>query len=169
MPRVDVTVWHMELGVHAEFQPSVRQRSYALAQVTAPSPEFFRFLYVSVGSGYHWTDRLPWSLDEWAARLADPSVEVWVAWADGAPLGYLELQRRTDGVVEICYFGLLPHAVGAGQGGVLLSDAVERAWALGATRVYLNSCSLDHPAAMANYRARGFRVVREEVKPREIA
>ena len=168
MPRVDVTVWHLEL-TPADFRPSARQASYAMVRLTAPSPEFLRFLYAAVGSGYHWTDRLPWALEEWAGRLADPSVEVWVAWAGGAPVGYVELGRRDAGVVEICYFGLLPHAVGNGQGGPLLSDAVARAWAMGASRVYLNSCSLDHPAAMVNYRARGFHVVREEVKTREIA
>jgi GNAT superfamily N-acetyltransferase len=70
--------------------------------------------------------------------------------------------------VELVYFGLLPHAVGQGHGGPLLTAAVSRAWALGAERVYVNSCSLDHPTAMANYAARGFKVFREEVKTKDI-
>jgi GNAT superfamily N-acetyltransferase len=70
--------------------------------------------------------------------------------------------------VEIAYFGLLPHAVGTGQGGALLSAAVERAWEMGASRVYVNTCTLDHPRALENYQKRGFRLFREETRTRSI-
>jgi GNAT superfamily N-acetyltransferase len=140
-----------------------------LARLTAPTPEFLRFLYAAVGEPYHWTDRLVWTPPQWAERLADPAVEVWVAWDGGAPAGYFELCHQPDGTVELAYFGLLPHAVGQGQGGPLLSAAVSRAWEMGAERVYVNSCSLDHPSAMANYAARGFHVFREEVKEKDVA
>jgi GNAT superfamily N-acetyltransferase len=60
---------------------------------------------------------------------------------------------------------LLPHAVGTGQGGALLTGAIERAWAMGASRVYVNTCSLDHPAALSNYQKRGFQLVRVVERP----
>ena len=54
------------------------------------------------------------------------------------------------------------------MGGALLSDAVRTAWTLGARRVWLHTCSLDHPAALGNYQARGFRLFDTEVKLEEL-
>ena len=51
---------------------------------------------------------------------------------------------------------------GRGLGGALLTEAVERAWAAGAARVWLHTCTFDHPAAIPNYLARGFTVFRTE-------
>jgi GNAT superfamily N-acetyltransferase len=64
--------------------------------------------------------------------------------------------------VEIAYFGLLPEFMGRGWGKYLLSEAARQAWRAGATRVWLHTCTLDHPAALPNYLRRGFRPVREE-------
>jgi ribosomal protein S18 acetylase RimI-like enzyme len=89
-------------------------------------------------------------------------VETWVAWTEGTPAGYYELDAGPRGDVEILYFGLLPAFIGRGWGGHLLTHAIRRAWALGAGRVILNTCSLDHPAALAAYQARGFVVERVE-------
>lgn len=65
--------------------------------------------------------------------------------------------------VEIAYFGLLPQFIGKGFGGHLLTRAVEQAWAMGARRVWVHTCTLDGPAALANYQARGFRIYKEVV------
>lgn len=160
-----VTVWHLEMNDRAAFVPSGQVARYRLERVTAPAPAFLRFLYLATGSDWHWIDRLPWTDEQWLARQGDPDAEVWVAYHGGAPMGYYELARHADGVtVEIVYFGLLPHAVGRGQGGAMLTDAVRRAWEMGAARVYVNTCSLDHPAARGNYERRGFVVFREEVR-----
>jgi len=154
-----VTVWHLELLEAAAFERSATPLRFRLARVTAPSAAFLRFLYVATGSDWRWTDRLPWTDEQWLARQADPAVEFWVATDAGAPAGYFELARHNDGrTVELAYFGLLPHAVGKGQGGAMLTAAVDRAWAMGARRVYVNTCSLDHPRALENYKGRGFKV-----------
>ena len=56
----------------------------------------------------------------------------------------------------MAYFGLAPGSIGRGMGKHLLSCAVRDAWALGPSRVWLHTCTLDHPNALPNYRARGF-------------
>ena len=61
-----------------------------------------------------------------------------------------------DDSVEVAYFGLVPEALGRGLGKHLLSCAVRDAWALGPARVWLHTCTLDHPNALPNYVARGF-------------
>ena len=40
--------------------------------------------------------------------------------------------------------------------------AVRDAWAMAPTRVWLHTCTLDHPNAVPNYRARGFVPYRTE-------
>ena len=79
----------------------------------------------------------------------------------GARAGYYELD--VDGAdVEIAYLGLRPAFHGEGLGGALLEHALRRGFELGG-RVWLHTCTLDGPYALANYRARGlvpFRVER---------
>ena len=89
-------------------------------------------------------------------------MSLWLLSVGGAPGGYFELRREVDGAVEIAYFGLLKEFTGRGFGAYLLTEAAERAWALGATRVWLHTSTLDHPAALPNYLKRGFQVFRTE-------
>ncbi len=163
MPVRDVTIWHLVLASPEDFRPR-RSASPGLdfVRVREPSPELNRFLYTAVGGAYFWVDRLPWDRATWARRLAQPELETWLLTEHGVPAGYCELERLADGRIEIAIFGLLPWAVGRGWGAHLLTCAVERAWAMGTPAVYLNTCSLDHPAARGNYEARGFVVERVE-------
>jgi GNAT superfamily N-acetyltransferase len=85
-----------------------------------------------------------------------------------APAGYFELKRWADDSVEIAYFGLLPDYIGRGWGKYLLTEAVRAAWSENPVRVWLHTCTLDHPAALPNYLQRGFQPVREEVYSAEI-
>jgi GNAT superfamily N-acetyltransferase len=131
-------------------------------RIEGAPPSLWRYLYTEVGRDYHWTDRLAWTDEQVAAYLADPALELWILRSAGQIAGYFELRNHPDGAVEIAYFGLLPRYVGKGLGKFLLTRAVERAWARGATRVWLHTSSLDHPSALPNYLARGFSVWKQE-------
>ena len=87
---------------------------------------------------------------------------MWIAYSRGTPVGYFELENHGDGSVQIVCLGLLPQFIGQGLGGHLVTAAVERAWSVGASRVWLDTATDDHPAALPNYLHRGFRVYREE-------
>ena len=123
---------------------------------------FYRYLYREVGRPWHWIDRLPWSDEHIRAHVASPGIEIWLLTHDTVPAGFAELERATDGSVEIVYFGLLPDFIGRRAGRPFLEAIVGRAWDGGTTRVWLHTCTLDHPRALTNYLAGGFRVVREE-------
>jgi GNAT superfamily N-acetyltransferase len=125
-------------------------------------PELNRFFYTAVGGDWYWIDRLGWTYRDWLDYLGAPAVETWVLYVKGVPAGYFELDARS-GDPEIAYFGLLPGFIGRGLGGHMLTAAVERAWEMGGRRVWVHTCTLDHPAALPGYQARGFRVYREEV------
>src|SRR5438105_4143830 len=126
------------------------------------SIELFRFLYVEVGKNYHWVDRLRWTDEQISAYLKQPEISLWLMSYDEAPAGYFELRKCEDGSTEIAYFGLLPEFIGRGFGKHLLTCAAEQAWADGANRVWLHTCTLDDPAAMPNYLKRGFRPYKTE-------
>jgi MOSC domain-containing protein YiiM/ribosomal protein S18 acetylase RimI-like enzyme len=67
-----------------------------------------------------------------------------------------------DRSVEIAYLGLMPEFIGQGLGKYLLSQAIAKAWELQPQRIWLHTCSLDHPHALANYLDRGFQVFKED-------
>jgi GNAT superfamily N-acetyltransferase len=168
MPAFDLTIYYLEMPSPEELRPSrTAVEDLEIRQARIPSPELSRFLYTAVGGDWFWIDRLEWTYDQWLAYLSRPEVETWVAWVAGTPAGYFELEKRPEGNVEVMYFGLIPRFIGRGLGGVLLTAAVERAWAMGGSRVTVNTCSLDGPAALPGYQARGFRVVREEALRKE--
>lgn len=174
------TTW-LELPPEAPLLTPARPRpAYELRQA-AVSPEFCRFLYTAVGYRWNWTRRLPWSYAKWEARLRRAGVETWVAWVEGAPGGYFELTAGGTGGtggaaagegedgVEISQFGVVPRCFGRGLGGHLLCDAVRRARELGGGgRVWLHTCTVDHPHALPNYKARGFRPFREAQEYEEV-
>jgi ribosomal protein S18 acetylase RimI-like enzyme len=158
-----VIVRYLEMKSRAELQARrVARADVAFVRVEPPWPELNRFFYAGVGNAHYWVDRLPWTRDQWMTHLSRPELETWVLSAAGLPAGYVELERQSAGNVEIVYFGLLARFAGQGLGAHLLTCAVERAWAMSAARVWLHTCSLDHPAALPNYLARGFREYRVE-------
>ena len=161
MTSVQVTTWYLQmtdpgqLAAAPEPDPDLEVR-----QAELPSPELSRMLYTGVGSDWYWTDRLGWSWERWHAWLARPEVETWVAWVRGSPAGYAELELQGD-AVELVSFGLLPGFIGRGLGTRLLDAALRRAWALGPKRVWVHTCSLDGPAALRTYQARGLEIYDE--------
>lgn len=160
---VTATRTYLELRSLSELKPAPEPREgVRVDRVGTCAPAFWRNLYEEVGRAHHWVDRLAWSDDTIRAYLEDPAVSLWVLSVDGAVAGYFELKRDDEGDVEIAYFGLLPAFVGQGLGGHMLTAAVHRAWELRPARVWLHTCSLDHPAALGNYRSRGFTPFRTE-------
>ena len=158
-----VIIYHLEMTDPANLRPSHRDHpDIKVQRAEVPSPEFNRFLYSAVGGHWHWHERLSWSYDRWMQWLDRPEQETWVAYVRGTPAGYIDLERQPEGNVEIAYFGLLPQFIGRGIGGYLLHFGIQRGWDMGASRVWVHTCSLDHPSALRNYQARGLRLFKEE-------
>lgn len=139
-----------------------------IERAEVPCPELNRFLYTAVGGPWYWTERLSWSYDRWLDYLDRVEHETWIGYLQGNPAGYIELEAQEDGNVEIAYFGLLPQFIGRGFGGHLLTQGIERAWEMGAKRVWVHTCTLDGPNALSNYLSRGLRIYREETEMEEL-
>jgi GNAT superfamily N-acetyltransferase len=123
-----------------------------------------RSMYLLVGEQWAWIDKLRWSDQEWKRYAADEQRRTFVASWRGTTAGYYELRRDDTQAVEVAYFGLTPDFIGRGLGGALLTDALTRAWAWDAQRVWLQTCTLDHPAALKNYLARGMQVYERKTR-----
>jgi GNAT superfamily N-acetyltransferase len=163
MARVRVVRTYLELrAADALRGVSLDDPTLRLIPLAPNDVALFRQLYRDVGDAHSWHDRNVVSDDELRSHFESPDVAVWVLFQDVTPAGFFELRRHTDGSVEIVYFGLTAAFVGRGLGKHLLSRAVECAWAFGANRVWLHTCTLDAPAALPNYLARGFEPYRTE-------
>lgn len=158
-----VTTYYLEMTDPQELRPKQSDNpNLVIQQVAIPLPEFNRFFYTAVGGEWYWLDRRNWSYRQWAEWVDRPELQTWVAYLSGTPVGYFELEMQADYSVELAYFGLLPQFVGQGLGGHLLTRAIEQGWAMGARRVWVHTCTLDHASALANYQARGFRLYNEK-------
>jgi GNAT superfamily N-acetyltransferase len=128
----------------------------ALLHAERPTVSFYRYLYDTVGEPWIWWDRRKLSDAALAAIVQDPKVEVYVLYLDGVPAGYAELDRRIEGEIELAYFGLIPDFIGKGLGPYLLDWAIEAAWRYEPRRVWVHTCTLDHPKALSTYQRAGF-------------
>lgn len=162
MPTVRVHRTYLQLPSADALRPGRAVPGATWERHAACTPAEYRRLYREVGEQWHWLDRASWSDEQLARHLARPEIGVWVLRADDEPAGWVELERHPDGATEIVYFGLRPDFVGRGLGAEMLARAVRTAFAEGATRVWLHTCSLDSPMALPNYLARGFVPYREE-------
>lgn len=171
---VDVITWSLEQTSPSDLASAkAPDDDVRIVRAEVPSPEFSRFLYTAVGGDVRWTDRPGLTYAQWQEIVDRPGAETWVAYVDGTPAGYVELDPQADGVVEIMYFGLVPAFRGRRIGGHLLSRGTERAWDLAGRwpgrqatrRVWVHTCSLDGPHALANYERRGYRLFDTTVGP----
>jgi ribosomal protein S18 acetylase RimI-like enzyme len=161
--RVSVRRTHLELRTRGDLRPARAPAEQLELRLRRPIPpaEYLE-LYQLVGGPWLWRDRLAWSTPDLERYLESPDVHVWVARLRDESAGYFELRRHLDRTVEVMYFGLAPAFIGRGVGGWLLTRAAEEAFALDASRIVLNTCTLDAPQALPNYLARGFTIVRED-------
>jgi GNAT superfamily N-acetyltransferase len=130
-----------------------------IGRVEVPDGAVCRWFYESVGRDYRWTDRLGWSDAQWEWWAS--GVELWVATVRGERAGYFELRVEDGAGVQVAHFGLLEAFHGRGLGGWLLTVALRRAQEIG-DPVWLHTCTLDGPAALPNYLARGMVPYRTE-------
>ncbi len=160
---IDVERTYLEMTSPAALRvPPAPSEEMRVEHAVACTVSFFRYLYAEVGRDYRWTDRLGWTDEQVRAHLASPGVSIHVASLGGTPAGYFELAKHADGSCEIAYFGLLHEFQGRGLGKALLARATQEAWRSGASRVWLHTCTLDGPAALPNYVARGFAPYKKE-------
>lgn len=169
MSKTAVTTYYLEMTSRASLKRKTEVRGMNISECRIKQPQFNKFLYQFIGGPWLWIDKLSWSEEQWAAYVESDNLRTWVGYVEGAIAGYYELSRQEDGNVEISYFGLAPDFIGKGYGGYLLSEAIHSAWQWqGTQRVWVHTCTLDHPSALQNYQSRGMKIYKRETEEQDI-
>ena len=98
--------------------------------------------------------------------LVHTAVSVFIFYQNKEPIGFAELDGREQAnEVKLAYFGLRPSFRGQGLGSHCLQKVVQKAWSLNPQRLWLQTCELDHPAALPTYLRAGFRIFARRQEP----
>jgi GNAT superfamily N-acetyltransferase len=135
-----------------------------LERVQNPRLAWFRDLFRSVGENWIWFSRLAMTDAELAAIIHDPLVEVYVLKSGGTEAGLLELDFRVADECELSFFGLTASFIGTGAGRFLMNRAIARAWSRPIARLWVHTCTFDHPDALAFYLRSGFHPFRLQIE-----
>ena len=130
-----------------------------LRLVRWPDPDLgkYRTLFRRVGEPWLWFSRLVMPDDEVSRIITDARVHVFaVEDRSGIEVGMLELDFRETGQCELAYFGLVPELAGRGHGRWLMTQTLAIAWTKTVERVWVHTCTLDHPSALGFYRTQGY-------------
>ena len=143
---------------------------FAIRLVKQPDLDWYRALYRRIGEPWLWFSRLRMPDDELRALLDDPEIDVFALSYRGEDHGLLEFDRRRMPDIEIAFFGVTPEMIGKGAGRALLLHCLPLAWEHKPQRIWLHTCTSDHPSALGFYRRFGFvpykRAVEIEDDPR---
>lgn len=157
--RVDVTITFLRQTVRPAFALQPRPPGkIAILRADNPPVHFYRYLYDLVGRRWNWVSRKRISDADLAAIIQDPKVAVYVLYFNGVPAGMTEIEAVDERLTEIRFFGLAPEFIGRGLSRMFLANAVDLAWANNPSEVRIETCTLDHPAALALYQKFGFAV-----------
>jgi GNAT superfamily N-acetyltransferase len=161
--KIAAVVTHLEMTAPSAPRPDPAG-AWSLRRVEMPPLDWFRDLYRRVGEQWLWISRIRMSDAELAAIVQSPPVEIYALAHEGREEGLLELDFRESGHCEIVSFGVAEKLVGTGAGRWLMNRALEIAWSRPVTRVWLHTCTFDHPAALAFYQRSDFRPFRRQVE-----
>ena len=153
-----------------------------LVQKKKPNSEYFvekvsindfqlnKFFYKQIGKYHNWFDRLVWTNKNWIEYVSNSNLFTFVLKKNENIAGFFELIYHKDKLeIEIAYFGLLKEFFGKKLGGFMLSEAIKKSFNFNIKRVWVHTCSLDHPHALKNYLSRGMSIYNAEVLWQKIA
>ena len=141
---------------------SINENKYTVKKIK-PDFQLNKFFYKQVGKNHRWIDRLSWSDKKWINYISNRNLETYIISEFDELVGFFELLYNPElEETEISYFGLLEEYIGKGIGGYALSVAIKKSFQKNIRRVWLHTCTLDHPNALKNYIARGMTVFKKE-------
>ncbi|WP_221074170.1 GNAT family N-acetyltransferase [Agarivorans aestuarii] len=158
------TVYYLKLTQLEQLNAKPLPEHVRIEEIETNQAELSRQFYTEVGKHWQWTDKLVWTEQQWVDYTQPANLRTFGAYSGEQFVGYFELNKHQDNSVEIIYFGLDKAFFGQGLGGGLLSQCIKTAWQWQATRVWVHTCDLDHPAALANYKARGMALYKTELE-----
>ena len=137
---------------------------FSLKEANKDNFDLNKFFYKQIGKRHQWVDRLIWQDKDWLKYISNENLRTYIFKIENDLVGYFELIFNNNDC-EIAYFGILEEFIGKGYGGFLLSEALKIGFKK-ANRIWVHTCSLDHPNAIENYKSRGMKIFRTEILKR---
>ncbi len=161
--------YYLEISSEDNFEKKSKPSENYIIQLIEPSDfELNKFFYKQIGKNYQWIDRLVWTNNDWIKYVSNKNLKTFVLKKDTDLVGFFELILNKEvNDSEIAYLGILEEYFNKGCGGYLLSEAIRKSFENGAKRVWVHTCSLDHPHAIKNYKSRGMKIFKTEVLNRK--
>jgi N-acetylglutamate synthase-like GNAT family acetyltransferase len=155
--RIANIVTYLEMLAAPPSRHAPADTALAVRAATDPAVDWYRKLYRRIGERWLWSSRLTMDDEVLRARLANHAVEILILERDGTTVGFAELDRSCPGEIEIAMFGVVPEEAGTGASRFLMNAVLARAWVPDIRRLWLHTCSFDHPAAIPFYLRAGFK------------
>lgn len=154
--KIAAVVTHLEMTA----RPPLRDDppgAWRLRKVDPPALDWYRDIYRRVGEEWLWFTRTALDDSDLASRIHAPGNELYGLAVDGQDEGLLELDFSVPGECQLLYFGVTARFIGTGAARFLMNRALEIAWSRDVGRVWVHTCTFDHPSAVAFYQRSGFR------------
>ncbi|MGI9380687.1 MAG: GNAT family N-acetyltransferase [Methyloligellaceae bacterium] len=128
----------------------------SLAKISHPDIDWYLRLYRRVGEDWLWFSRLQENPSKLESIIRNPSVEIFSLTVGDEEKGLLELDFRTNRECELAFLGITQDLQGRGFGSQLLNYGIKQAWSKPINRLWVHTCTLDHPRALVLYQQAGF-------------
>lgn len=159
----EVKTYYFEMNSITEFRPKLTKDKALTLQKISSEDFFFNIIFLlGVGLPWKWHTRLAWTFDQWKTYFATTKTETFLAFHEDNIIGYFELVIY-ENETELNYIGILPQHLNKKLGGLLLTEAITKAWKKSPEKVTVHTCELDHPNAIQNYLSRGFSLIKTEM------
>ena len=162
--KVAAVVTYLEMFQRPPARTEPSEASWSLRKADFSNLERYRALFRRIGQEWLWFSRLQLNDGELGEILNDPLYETYVFNAFGEKGGLAELDFRVDGQCEISFFGLTSEMLGRGAGRWMMNRALQIAWSRPMRRLWLHTCTFDHPGAVEFYVRSGFAPYRRQIE-----
>lgn len=154
--KIANVVTYLEMAAPPPPQSGTEPADLDLRLIAHPDVAWFRGVIRTVGERWLWYSPLVMAEAELAAIICDPLMETRVLERAGVLAGISQIDRRVPGEVEIAFFGVTEPDIGKGSARWLMDRTLELAFVPGVRRVWVHTCTFDHPAAVPFYIRSGF-------------
>jgi GNAT superfamily N-acetyltransferase len=153
--KIAAVVTYLEMRMPpAEWPPTTSE--FEIRPVPQPDLEWYRQLFRKVGEPWLWFSRVRMGNDELHAIIRNPAVDIFALSHNGSDEGLLEFDRRLFPEIELAFFGMTHALIGKGAGRALLTHGLRLEWQHRPERIWVHTCTVDHPSALGFYHKMGF-------------
>lgn len=158
----------LPVGKFANVVTYLEMRARPPARLVAPWPDLglkrlkgadvdhYLSIYRVLGERWLWWSRLAAPRESIVALLDRPDVEAYALTCRGEDAGLLELDFRDIQAAELAFFGVYEPLIGTGAATWLMAQAIDKAWDRSPPRLFVHTCTFDHPRAVHFYQRNGF-------------